>query len=287
MLLYHPTDHHIHAHRSVHRGTLEMPKHIQGSTAIIIITGSRAAKIYSGNDENFIRECNVFRRLGRHPNVVELHYVQDRTIVLQAGRCLREILKEGDISNEQQEKWVSGLACGLQYMHDNNVIHADLNAANAIISGDDVAMWLDFGGSQIDDQEALANYDEYSYRPPEHPDPPISQATDIFAFGCTVFEIETGAPPFYNETKHMSQDGKLSYVEDMYRQRFFPSVENLRFRSIIMGCWQGRYESMSELNQDLNSMRVQRSQSLPWYYFPAMRTAIRKGLCRLWPYLNL
>ncbi|OAG42279.1 hypothetical protein AYO21_03447 [Fonsecaea monophora] len=212
------------------------------------------------NDENFIRECNVLRRLGKHPNAVELLDVQDRTIVLQAGRCLREILKEGDISDEQQEKWIRGLACGLQYVHENNVIHADLNAANAIVSGDDVAMWLDFGGSQIDDQEALANYDEYSYRSPEYPDPPVSRAMDIFAFGCTVFEIETGAPPFWNETKHMSQDGRMSYVEDMYRQRLFPSAENLRFGPIIMGCWQGRYESMSDLEQDLNIMVVQRPQ---------------------------
>jgi len=264
--------------------TWEMPKLIQGSTARIIITGNRAAKIYSGNDENFIQECNVLRRLGRHPNVVELLDVQDRTIFLQAGRCLREILREGDTSNEQQEKWLSGLARGLQHMHDNNVLHADLNAANTIVSGDDVAMWIDFGGSQIDDQEALANYDEYSYRPPEYPDPPVSRATDIFAFGCTVFEIETGAPPFYNETKHMSQDGRMSYVEDMCRQRLFPSVENLRFRPIITGCWQGRYESMSDLKQDLNSIGVQRSQPLSWYYFPAMRTAIRNGLGRLWAF---
>ncbi|KIW82510.1 hypothetical protein Z517_05537 [Fonsecaea pedrosoi CBS 271.37] len=154
------------------------------------------------------------------------------------------MLKEGDISDEQQEKWIRGLACGLQYVHENNVIHADLNSANAIISRDDVAMWLDFGGSQIDDQEALANYDEYSYRSPEYPDPPI----------------ETGAPPFWNETKHMSQDGRMSYVEDMYRQRLFPSAENLRFGPIIMGCWQGRYESMSDLEQDLNIMGVQRSR---------------------------
>lgn len=222
--------------------------------------------------------------------MVELLDVQleDRTLVLQAGRCLREILQEGDrdmdISDKRQEKCVSGLACGLQYVHDNNIIHADLNAANVIISGDDhdVAMWLDFGGSQIDDQEALANYDEYSYRPPEFPDdPPVSRATDIFAFGCTVFEIETGAPPFYHETKHMSQAGKMSYLEDKYRQRLYPSVENLRFGRIIMGCWEGRYESMNDLNQDLNSMDVQRSQPLSWYdSIPAMRTAIRNGLRR-------
>ncbi|KAK5042848.1 hypothetical protein LTR84_012803 [Exophiala bonariae] len=260
-----------------------MPKHIQGSTARIIITGNQAAKIYSGNDENFIREFNVLQRLGKHTNVVEMLDVQDRTIILQAGRCLREMLQEGDISHEQQEKWVCGLARGLQYVHDNNVIHADLNAANVIVSGDDIAMWIDFGGSQLDDQEALANYDEYSYRPPEHPDAPVNRATDIFAFGCTVFEIETGAPPFYHETKHMSQDGRISYVEDMYRQQLFPSVENLRFRSIIMCCWQGQYESMSALKQDLDSMGVQRSKPLSWYDFPAMRMAIRNGIRRLWP----
>jgi serine/threonine protein kinase len=255
---------------------------VQGSTARIIITGNQAEKVYSGNAENFRRECEVLQRLKGHPNVVELLEIRERTIVLQAGQCLREVLKKRNVSTKQQEKWVNDLARGLEHMHEKQVIHADVNAANVIIR-EDQAMWIDFGGSQIDDQEALANYDEYSYRPPEHADPPVSRATDIFAFGCAVFEIETGAPPFYHETRHMCQNERLSYMEDMYRERCFPSVESLRFRPIITGCWHGRYSSMSDLREELKSMEVQRSRQPPSCNLLATITAIRNRLLRLWP----
>jgi hypothetical protein len=64
--------------------------------------------------------------------------------------------------------------------------------------------------------------------------------------GCTVFEIETRRPPFYNETHHISFDGGLSYVDDHYKRRQYPSIENLRFGSIILGCWKRQHASMKK-----------------------------------------
>lgn len=229
---------------------------IQGSTA------SHAAKTYIFNVENFQRECDVYRRLGKHQHIAELLDVQHQTIILEKGQCLREILQKGNIiTDAQKSNWIQGLACGLEYIHSKNVIHADPNAGNVIIGkgavkDGDCAKWIDFGGSAIDSHEALACYDEYSYRPPEQPSPAVCKDTDIFAFGCTVFEIETGSPPYHGETKHMSSDETISYVEEKYLERLYPSTANLRFQSIIVGCWQGRYQAMGDLRDDLRSLEL-------------------------------
>jgi hypothetical protein len=71
----------------------------------------------------------------------------------------------------------------------------------------------------MDDHESLVRYHALSYSPPGPTKPVFSIETDIFAFGCTVFEIKTGRPPFYNETHHISFDGGLSYVDDHYKRR--------------------------------------------------------------------
>ena len=36
-------------------------------------------------------------------------------------------------TDEQKSNWITGLAYGMEYIHSKNVLHADLNAANAII----------------------------------------------------------------------------------------------------------------------------------------------------------
>jgi hypothetical protein len=55
----------------------------------------------------------------------------------------------------------------MEYIHSKDVLHADLNAVDAIICKDladeDCAKWIDFGGSAIDDHEALVIFDELSY----------------------------------------------------------------------------------------------------------------------------
>jgi len=263
---------------------------IQGSTARIKLTSNYAAKTYLSNGEYFTRECDVYNRLGEHPNVAKLLNIQGRTIFLERGQCLREILQKRDITDKQKSNLIVELARGLEYIHSNGVVHADISAANVIVCksvmNKDHAKWIDFGGSAIDDHEALTSYDEYSYRPPEHPHPAVSTGTDIFAFGCTVFEIETGRPPYYKETRGMSSDEVLSYVEESYRERRYPPVQHLRFQSIIMGCWQGRYESMTHLREDITSNNLWQSSatqlSQPWSGLVAEWKVIRGCFAQVW-----
>ena len=270
----------------------KMSKRVQGSTAIVSISHDQAAKTYrmASNFEFFIRECEVYARLGKHPHVADLLNVQHQTIYLETGRCLREILQGNNITVEQKINWITGLASGLEYIHSKDVVHADLNAANIIIrrgpANKDCSKWIDFGASAIDDREALASYDEYSYKPPEHPKPATSIETDIFAFGCTIFEIETGAPPFYDETKHMSFDERLSYIEERYQKGRYPSIEKLSFKSIIIGCWQGRYKSMTELVEELTSTDFRQPQashlSYACYGIAAVRKMVQEILSKVW-----
>lgn len=123
------------------------------------------------------------------------------------------------------------------------------------------AKWIDLGGSSIDEHEALTIYDAFSYRAPEPPRPDVSVELDIFAFGCAVYDIETGLAPYFDETKDLDPSYLMTYMEDKYRQGLYPSTENLRYPSIITGCWHERYGSMGDLRRELDLIDARQSSA--------------------------
>lgn len=124
---------------------------------------------------------------------------------------------------------------GLQHIHNNGIIHADFGCSNMILVEDRVKI-VDFGGCSIDDSEALTCYNWYNCRDSRRP----SVETDMFAFGCAVFEILTGKPP-YHEHK-----GRPEQVRLLYAQNQFPAVEHLPLHEVMLGCWHGTFSSMDE-----------------------------------------
>jgi len=232
----------------------EVPKIIQGSTARLVVDTTYARKVYplDANEQYYQRECDVYQRLERHPNIAELQRIEGRTLHLEVGECLVDVIQHTSVSTDQMAVWVQQLGWGLLYMHSKGVIHSDLRTAYAIISKQGCAKWIDFGASGIDDQPALDSYDVYSYKPRDPSLPLTSIETDIFAFGCTVFSMERGTSPYFIETRGMSTDATMTFVEEKFRQNEFPSTAGLRFAKLINSCWNGDYRSMEDVLTDLN-----------------------------------
>ncbi|KAH8731577.1 hypothetical protein GQ44DRAFT_805579, partial [Phaeosphaeriaceae sp. PMI808] len=72
-------------------------------------------------------------------------------------------------------------------MHDNNIIRADTGCNNWIIVQGRLKI-INFEGSSIDGEDAGACYEWFSYK---ESSPGVSQKTDIFAFGCAIYEVIT------------------------------------------------------------------------------------------------
>jgi len=96
---------------------------------------------------------------------------------------------------------------GLEYLHAQGVLHRDIKGANILTTKTGVAKLADFGvaaraasfgGADLDDDIVGSPY----WMAPEiiEMSAPPSTACDIWSLGCTILELTTGKPPYFDLT---------------------------------------------------------------------------------------
>ncbi|KDQ51604.1 hypothetical protein JAAARDRAFT_139971 [Jaapia argillacea MUCL 33604] len=101
------------------------------------------------------------------------------------------------------------VADGLKYLHDENIIHGDLCARNVLIDNKLRPQITDFGLAVFDYATKGAFTTQHSggsvrWMAPELHDYHLNTyrrccETDVFAYGCTCYEVSPSCPPLYLE----------------------------------------------------------------------------------------
>jgi len=138
------------------------------------------------------------------------------------GTSLREYLRQHDLPLEVRLQLAQNIAKAVQSIHDEGVIHRDLNPANILVieSGPQAApppagtlqiKLIDFGLATLgahavtgDDQQLLNEHPmgltgTLPYVSPEQTgrvNRIVDYRTDLYSLGCTLYELFTGQPPF-------------------------------------------------------------------------------------------
>ena len=173
------------------------------------------------NALRFQREVRIMSRLHSDnlPRIIDGGLDGDQPYLAMEyvpGMTLADLIAKED---RLRVAWAAAIgaqiAAGLAVAHRASVVHRDLKPSNVMITPDGVVKVLDFGvGLILDDVDGEpltssgVTIGTARYMSPEQAKAEaVTPATDLYALGCVLYEMLTGASPFDGETAYelMSQ----------------------------------------------------------------------------------
>ncbi len=198
--------------------------------------------------ERFEREARAISSLN-HPHVCTLYDVGPNYLVMELveGETIAARLKNGPLPLKTALVYASQIVSALAEAHRKGIIHRDLEPGNIMIAKSGIKV-LDFGLAKSSADETLtanrAVMGTPAYMAPEQREgKPADGRSDIYAFGCVLYEMVTGS-------RITSQ-----------RKR----IASRKLEKIINRCLEEepgrRWQSAAEIERELGSATAGRS---PW-----------------------
>ncbi|XAR73720.1 Dual-specificity kinase [Bertholletia excelsa] len=194
--------------------------------------------------KEFAQEVFIMRKI-RHKNVVQF-----------IGACTQppnlcivtEFMSRGSIYDFlHKQKGVFKLPAllkvaldvskGMDYLHQNNIIHRDLKTANLLMDENEVVKVADFGVARVQAQTGVMTAETGTYRwmaPEVIEHKPYDHKADVFSFGIVCWELLTGELPYSYLTPLQAAIGVV-------RQGLRPTIPKHTHPKLVIlleRCWQ-------------------------------------------------
>jgi len=216
------------------------------------------------------REAKLLASLN-HPNIASIYDLEEsggiRCLVLEfvEGQTLADRLKCGPIPISEVLEISRQIAEALEAAHEQGIVHRDLKPGNVMISAAGPVKVLDFGIAKMLEPHAAANAPTNidsasagvvlgtpSYMSPEQArGKTIDKRTDIWAFGCVLYELLTGRRAFQGETV---TDTLAAIVERVPDWQAVPASTPERIKDLLRRCLQ---KDVRHRLRDIGDARIQ------------------------------
>jgi len=217
------------------------------------------------------REARLLASLN-HPNIATIHEELEETegtsyLVLEyvEGETLRERIARDRLTIEEAMSISLQIAEAISSAHSQGIVHRDLKPANIKITPEGRVKVLDFGIAKILGSRKGTALDTIVTQPgqvigtPGYMSPEQSlgketdHRTDIWSFGCVLYEMLTGKRPFPGrETSEVLE----AMLQKEPNWESLPKEVESPLREIIGKCLakdlEERYQSSNKLYQDLS-----------------------------------
>ena len=173
--------------------------------------------------ERFRREARAAAGLG-HPNIVAVfdtgsddgtHYIV--TELVEGETLAERIRREGPLPADEAVAIGADVVAALAAAHERGVIHRDVKPGNVMLTPEAAVKVVDFGIAHAAGSDTLTGtgvvLGSTAYLSPEQASGDrVDARSDVYAFGCVLYEMLTGQVPFRADTpvatmyRHVNED---------------------------------------------------------------------------------
>lgn len=217
-----------------------------------------------------IHQKELYQQLMKYsfPGCVKIFGVypqKEKCVIIQEyiqGDTIQELIDKNGVFSEREAAAIIRDLCDiLTLLHSYNIVHKDIQSNNIMITSDGVVKLIDFGCSRYyDESKKVDTYlmGTVGYAAPEQFGLKQTDCrTDIYSLGVLFHVLLTG--------KLLAEGG---------------NIQKRRYRKIIKRCtqidWQKRYNSCTEIKEDLMERTAQYVAKNILQQFPGFRERDRK-----------
>jgi serine/threonine-protein kinase len=221
----------------------------------------------------FRREAQILAGLN-HPNIAAIYGLEETggapllVLELVEGESLAQRLARGPLATRDALSVAIQIAGAIEAAHERGVVHRDLKPGNVMVAASGAVKVLDFGlaksdavGTTSPDATREASPDATAegvvlgtatYMSPEQArGKPVDRRSDVWSFGCVLFESLAGRPPFAGET---TSDLIARILERDPDWPALPGSTPARVREILRRCLR---KDADERPRDIRDVRLE------------------------------
>ncbi|MEK7484524.1 MAG: serine/threonine-protein kinase, partial [Planctomycetota bacterium] len=247
---------------------------------------SQKEETNSYEQKRFLLEARAGSKL-EHPNVIgvldvgeenECYYMIQQYI---EGESLRKrIVRQKRLTIREIIPILRGICAGLEYAHQNQIIHRDIKPDNIMLTPQNEVKIADFGLAKSLDKMSSLSVSGLILGTPHFMSPEqcegkrsVDHRSDIYSLGATLFQMLTGEAPYVSRAEENSLMTILfRHVNDPIPNplEFIPEIDPL-FAQITMRCMakkpEERFQSCQEI---LEYLDLYEKQQLDSEHFPTV-----------------
>lgn len=282
-------------------GVVLKAKHLQLNSTVAIKVLKTSTLLDNETIKRFQLEAQAGSQLV-HPNLISVfdYGVTEENepyLVMEyiEGKSMSEFLDEhGKLSPEQFLDISIQIAKVIEYIHSNKILHRDIKSGNVMLHmiGDDIGVkLLDFGIVKVLEDSGFVDHDltatGTAFGSPVYMSPEscmgkkLDYRSDIYSYGCLIYECLTGLPPIVGENLLQTLQKQISDEPKPLPGLKSNLVWERKVAQMVHKCLQkkveNRYQSMKEIVNELQSLDLEEEVSAEIDSFPIANEQLKQA----------